>query len=346
MGPPWTVYVGTYGPAERETLVRLEVDAGGAMRAVEGLSGIESPAFLALHPGGTTLYVASERSGKDGELLALRRSASGRLTPLDSRPAHGRSTCHVAVDGGGRRLLAANYGGPGIVMYPLEGDGAIGLPAVVARHAGSGPHPRQRGPHPHSVNVDPSDRFVYAPDLGTDSVHVHRLDVGTLAEDAPAATAPGSGPRHLAFHPRLPRLYVVGELDSTVTVLPWDPSSGAVGAPLQRLSTLPAGWEGGSTAAHVQVHPSGAFLYASNRGHDSIAVFRIGADGLLEPAGHSATGGRTPRHFALSPDGTLLLAGNQDGDAVVSLRVAAGGGLEATGQRLELPRPACILFAP
>jgi 6-phosphogluconolactonase len=346
---PWTVYVGTYGPAERETLFRLEVDARGGLRVLEGLAGIESPAFLALHPGGSPLYVASERGGADGELWALDRAASGRLTPRGRRPGHGRSTCHVAVDGGGRMLLAANYGGPGIVGYPLEGDGGIGLPAVVLRHAGSGPHPRQRGPHPHSVNVAPSGRFVYVPDLGTDRVHGHRLDAaaGTLTPDDPgAATAPGSGPRHLAFHPHLPCLYVAGELDSTVTVLPWDRGGGALGAPVQRVSTLPAGWEGRSTAAHVQVHPSGTFLYASNRGHDSIAVFRIERDGRLAPAGHAATGGPTPRHFALSPDGTILLAGNQDGGAVVSFRVAAGGGLEPTGQRLELPKPVCILFAP
>jgi 6-phosphogluconolactonase len=347
----WTAYVGTYEREDRPGIFRLHCDpATGRLTVLGAVAGVRRPSFLALHPTGRYLYAASEAVEGDGEVCAFAVDGrSGDLRPLNRRSAHGSSTCHLDVDATGRWLVAANYGSPTVVLFPLQADGALGEVAAIRRHAGSSVHPRQREPHPHSANIDPGNRFVYCPDLGLDRVLIYRLDAerGDLvpAEPPSVATAPGSGPRHFAFHPSRPYAYVVNEIDSTVVAYAWDRASGAL-RELQVVPALPADFQGESTCADIHVHPAGRFLYASNRGHDSIAIFRIAPDtGTLTAAGHAPTQGRTPRNFALDPSGTFLFAENQESDCIVVFRVdAESGALQPTGERLELPTPVCMKF--
>lgn len=348
----YSAYVGTYQPAGKAALFHLRFDvATGKLTIQSAVSSVTHPSFLALHPTGHVLYAASEApGGAAGEICAFAIDpSSGDLTPLHRRPAHGRSTCHVSVDATGRYLVAANYSSPTIVMYPLQQDGTLGESPILHTHQGSSVHARQTEPHPHSVNIDPTNRFVYCPDLGMDKVMVYRLDAaaGTLTPSDPpfAAAAPGAGPRHLAFHPTLPLAYAVNEIDSTVAAYGWDRSSGALDA-LQVVSTLPAGFQGGSSCADIHLHPSGRFLYASNRGHDSIAIYHVDeTTGRLTPAGHAPTQGRTPRNFALDPTGTFLFAENQDSDTIVTFRIdPATGALHATGEVTHVPTPVCMKF--
>ncbi len=350
----YSVYVGTYQPEGRDGLFHLRFDAvTGRLSQQSAVSSVTHASFLALHPTGGHLYAASEApGGADGEICAFASDPlTGDLSPLNRRTAHGHSTCHVAVDSTGRCVLAANYGSPTVVMYPLQPDGSLGEVPVVVRHQGTSAHPRQTEPHPHSANIDPSNRFVYCPDLGIDKVMVYRLDTaaGTLTPSDPpfARTAPGAGPRHFAFHPTLPFAYVVNEIDSTVLAYRWDRSSGTLEA-LRAVTTLPAGFEGRSHCADIHVHPSGRFLYASNRGHDSIAVYRIDqTSGLPEPVGHEATQGKTPRNFALDPTGAFLLTANQGSDSIVVFRIdPATGQLQPTGEGARLPTPVCLKFRP
>ena len=351
----YSAYVGTYQPAGKDGLFHLRFDARtGQLSIQSAVSNVTNPSFVALHPSGRFLYAASEApGGTEGEICAFAIDPStGDLSPLNRRPAHGRSTCHVTVDATGRCLLAANYSSPTAVMYPLQPDGSLGEAPTILHHQGRSVHPRQTEPHPHSVNIDPTNRFVYCPDLGMDRVMIYRLDAaaGTVTPNDPpfAAAAPGAGPRHLDFHPSLPFVYVVNEINSTVAAYAWDRDSGAL-RDLQTVSTLPAGFEGaGNSCADIHVHPSGKFLYASNRGHDSIAVFRIeAASGRLSPAGHASTQGKTPRNFALDPTGTFLFAENQNSDTIVTFRIdTESGALQPTGEVTQIPTPVCLKFAP
>lgn len=349
-----SVYVGTYQPAGKDSLFHLGFDpATGELSVRSADASVTRPSFVALNPSGRYLYAVSEApGGVDGEVCAFAIDAvSGDLTPLNRRPANGRSTCHLAVDASGRRVIVSNYGSPTVVMYPIAPDGSLDDGPAAVRHEGSSVHPRQAEPHPHSANIAPNNRFVYVPDLGLDKVMIYRLDAlaGTLTAAAPPhlRLAPGAGPRHLAFHPSLPYAYVVSEIDSTVTACAWSALTGAL-TELQTVPTLPPDALGPSFAADVHVHPAGTFLYASNRGHNSLAVFRIdAASGRLTAAGHAPSHGQTPRHFALDPAGAFLFAENQDSDTIVTLRIdPATGGLEPTGHVLRLPTPVCMQFAP
>ncbi len=348
-----SVYVGTYQPAGKDGLFHLRFDpATGKLTVQSALSSVTHPSFLALHPSGRYLYAVSEVPGSaDGEVCALSIDrASGDLTLLNRRPAHGRSTCHLTVDATGRYVIAANYWSPTIVMYPITPGGALGDTPAIARHEGSSVHPRQAEPHPHSANIDPGNRFVYCPDLGIDKVMIYRLDAaaGTLTPNDPShlPLAAGAGPRHFAFHPAVPCAYVLNEINATVTACTWSRSTGAL-EELQTVSTLPPGFAGSNACADIHIHPGGAFLYASNRGHDSLAIFRVdAASGRLTPAGHASTQGKTPRNFALDPIGTFLYAENQDSDTIVTFRIDTGtGALEPTGEVLQLPTPVCMTFA-
>ena len=349
-----TAYVGTYQPAGKDGLFHLRFDPATSKLTIMGAhSSVTHPSFLALHPSGGYLYAASEAPGdRDGEVCAFALDrATGALTLINRRPAYGRSTCHVSVDASGQYVIAANYGGPTIVMYPIAPDGTLGESPAVVRHEGSGPHPRQAEAHPHSANIDPGNRFVYCPDLGLDKVMIYRLDAAqgalTLNDPPHLAVAAGAGPRHLAFHPTLPYAYVVNELDSTVTACTRERATGAL-RELHTVGTLPVDFAGTNTCADIHVHPAGAFVYASNRGHDSLAIFRVEtSSGRLTPVGHSATQGRTPRNFALDLTGQFLFAANQDSDTIVTFHVdTQTGRLEPTGEVLQLPTPVCMTLAP
>jgi 6-phosphogluconolactonase len=253
------------------------------------------------------------------------------------------------VDPLGEYVAAANYRSGDVALLPVAADGRVEPACELVRHSGDGPvKDRQAGPHAHSANFDASGRFLIAADLGIDRLMVYALDRerGKLYSHVPGGVVvePGSGPRHFTFHPTQTWAYLINELGNTVVAYRWDAENGCL-TPLQTVSTLPATFTGESTCAEIRVHPSGRFVYGSNRGHDSLAIFRLDpATGLLEPAGHVSTGGEHPRHFTISPDGNWLLAANMHSDNIVVFRIGDDGGLQAEGEPVSIPSPTCLLF--
>ena len=346
------VYVGSYAQGQDQGIYLLEFDASTGRLALVGRAcETESPSFLALHPSLPVVYSVGETTRPEGTVSAWRiDEATGCLSLINAQSSRGLAPCHISVAPSTRHVAVANYVSGSVVLLPIREDGGLDGACAVVQHEGSGPNAsRQEGPHAHSVFFDPSGSVLIAADLGIDKVLLYRYDAqaATISphEQPYVAVAPGAGPRHLAHHPSGRFVYVVNELDSTVTMFQRDPDSGTL---VQRsvVSTLPAGFEGESTTAEVRVHPSGRFLYASNRGHDSIAVFAIGLhEGLPTPVGHRSTGGRTPRNFSLDPTGRYLLAANQDSDSVNVFQIDRERGMpEPTGGEAAAPRPVCLVF--
>ncbi|MCL5744972.1 MAG: lactonase family protein [Acidobacteria bacterium] len=314
-----------------------------------------NPSFVAIHPNRKYLYAVSEianyNGAKSGAVGAFQIDAkTGRLAPLNKMPSRGAGPCFVAVDRTGKDVLVTNYGSGSVAVLPIQPNGSVGEATAFIQHTGSSVNPkRQSGPHAHSVNMSPDNRFAIAADLGLDKLMVYRFNPakGSLeANDPPFATVPpGSGPRHFAFHPNGKFAYAINELASTVTAFSWDAAHGAL-KQLQNISTLPKDFTGASTCAEVQVHPNGRFLYGSNRGHDSIAVFEINPKtGALTWIENVSTQGKTPRNFGIDPTGAFLLAANQDTDNITVFRIDPGNGrLKPTGQTLGVGRPVCVKF--
>jgi 6-phosphogluconolactonase len=349
------VYVGAYtepqyeGKAEGISL--FDFDPGtGTLRPIGVAAGVANPSFLALDDTGRFLYAVNEL--EDGGVSAFARDpASGALTALNRQPSHGADPCYVSLDGDGRFALVANYTSGTVAVLPVAADGQLGPATDVVRYEGSGPRPQQDGPHAHMIAPDPNGRFVLVTDLGTDQLYVYSLDfaAGKLVPNTSgtptAKEQPGAGPRHFAFAPDGRTLYVINELGSTLSVYRFDGERGVLEA-LQTVSTLPAPFRGDNACAHVVVSPDGRFVYGSNRGHDSIAIWAVGDGGTVTPVGHQWTGGETPRGFALDPTGEWLLVANQDSDSIVTFRRdRASGKLQATGAVTETPSPVAILFA-
>lgn len=322
----------------------------GGLRPEGVAREVDSPAFLCLSPDGRFLYAASEVPGRDEGVIGSYAvsPADGALTLLGFQFMGGAWASYVTMDGAGRAVLTADYGLGRVAMLPVRPDGSLG--PVSSRHQleGSGPIVgRQEGPHTHCIVVSPNGRFAFAADLGADRVFGYRLDPegrGLVPHEALELRA-GSGPRHLAFAPDGRHAYLVGELDSTITTLACDPEAGRLSVVAVH-PLLPDDFGGESLAADIHLHPSGRFLYASNRGHDSIAVFTVRPDGGLEPLGHRATEGATPRNFAISPDGRFLLVGHQDSDTIVTMPIDPDSGLLGpTAEVTETPTPVCLVFA-
>jgi 6-phosphogluconolactonase len=353
------VYIGTYTQTGGKGIYLAHLDlATGKLKLAPGFAAeLANPSFLVRHPSRPLLYAVGEiddfRGGKSGAVSALSiEPKTGRLCLLNQKPSGGAGPCHLAVDRGGKFLLVANYFGGSVACLPIAGDGRLGDAVAFDQHKGSSVnHQRQEGPHAHCVTFDAANRFAFAADLGTDRVVGYRFDAdsGKLAAENPlsVATAPGAGPRHLAFHPGGRFAYLISELDSTITAFRYDAQRGLL-APLETVSTLPEGFHGASTAAEVQVHPSGRFVYGSNRGHDSIVAFAVDPDsGKLRFVAHESTQGKTPRHFAIDPTGQYLLAANQDSNSVVVFRIdQAAGKLRPTGSSIRVPAPVCVLPYP
>lgn len=352
------VYFGTYTGEKSQGIYRARLDLGnGTVSEPELAATVASPSYLALDPSRRRLYAANEM-GKFGDkptgavsAFAI-DAASGALTLLNQQSSGGSGPAHVSVDRAGRTLLVANYGGGSVASLPIGADGRLGPAASVIVHQGSSVHPkRQTKPYAHSINVDTANTFAYAADLGVDRIFIYRLDPKssalTPATPPSAALAPGSGPRHMAFHPGGRYAYVINELALTVTVFSRDAASGAL-TEVQTISTLPPGQPSAATfsTAEVVVHPSGKFLYGSNRGHDSLVVFAIDqAKGTLTLVQHVPTQGSTPRGFGIDPTGRYLLAGNQRSDSVVVFRVdPTSGRLTPTGQTLNVGSPVSVVF--
>jgi 6-phosphogluconolactonase len=348
------VYLGTYSSGGSRGIYQSRLDvATGRLEPAELAAEAVNPSFVVAHPKGRFLYAISEIGGfggkKSGALSAFAIDpASGKLTLLNQQATEGDGPCHLAVDPSGRCALVANYGGGSVACLPIGADGRLGPATSFHQHRGASvSKQRQEGPHAHCVTVDPAQRFVLAADLGIDRVMIYRFDPanGTLAPNDPPsfAASPGAGPRHVAFHPGGRIAYVINELNSTVTVAGYDPERGTLAA-RQTVSTLPAGFHGANTTAEIQVHPSGRFVYGSNRGHDSIAIFAVEPEtGRLRPLGHEPTQGRNPRNFVLDPSGRFLLAANQDGANVVVFHIdPETGRLHPTGSSIRVAMPVCI----
>ncbi len=361
----WLMYVGTY--TRRESQVArssrgIEVfrfsAADGSITHLTTVGDIANPSYLAIHPNGEFLYAVNELGEQldgspSGAVSAFRiERPSGNLTPINQQPTKGAGPCHLAVDATGQAVIASNYAGGSVSVLPLMQDGSLGVVSDFIRHEGSSVNPqRQQEPHPHSVNIEPTNRFVFVPDLGMDKIMIYELDAA-LGKLTPhhlqpwARTKSGAGPRHVAFHPNGKLLFVVNELDSTVTSFLMDSEKGTLHV-VDSWSTLPADYSGKSSwCADIHIHPNGQYLFASNRGHDSIAVFSIDEGrGLLKPLGQTPTGGEYPRGFALDPTGEYLVAANQNSDDIFVFEVdARHGKLTPTGPKVEAPVPVCVKF--
>lgn len=306
-----------------------------------------NPSYLTMSADGTRLYAVDER--ESGGVVAFRRNPdTGTLDQMNRQPTGGAHPCYLSLDHSGRYLLVVNYSGGNVSVFPLAADGSIEPASQVLGHEGKSVNPdRQAGPHPHMVLPAPHGEFVYVSDLGLDQVIRYRFDShgGALTEPLATDFPPGIGPRHFAFGPGGETMVVIGELDSTLVSC----AIGEDGAltPVASVSTLPSGFTGNSTCAHVQFSPDGRFVYGSNRGHDSIAVAAFDLlTRQLEIVEIVPTGGREPRNFAIDPSGNWLLAANQHSDTItVFRRDADSGRLTPTALEIDSPTPVALLFA-
>lgn len=363
------VFVGTYsepilfgtgqtlqGKGEGIHIFRL--DAGSGALVPTGVArGIRNPSYIVSHPSRRFLYCVNELKeygGKPGGAVTAVRVDldNAALTSLNTKASHGGDPCHLVVDATGRHLLVANFSGGNVSVLPIRTDGMLGDASQVIHHTGSGIDPvRQASPHPHAVVLDAANRFAFVPDLGLDRVMIYAFDAVTgKLRPNPAqpwiTIAPGAGPRQLVMHPSGRFAYVISELNSTLSAYRYDAVLGTF-AELQTLSTLPANFIGPSTCAELKISSSGQFLYGSNRGYHSIAVFEVDSlSGLMSVRGHVSTRGRAPRHFALSEDGARLIAANQDSDDLFVFDVDLVTGIPVwTGQQAHVGTPVCVHFA-
>ncbi len=352
----YTVYIGTYTRQQSKGIYAFHFDpATGKTTSIGLVAETANPSFLAIHPNRRFLYAVNEVASFGGQKTGSVTSYSvdpqtHRLTVLNAVSSRGESPCHLTLDKSGRWLFVANYGSGSVAVLPVRPDGSLDEASGFVQHSGNSVNPaRQRGPHAHEIVLSPDNRFALVADLGLDEVLVYRIDPdkGDLLPNAGeyVKIEPGSGPRHLAFHPGGRFVYVVNELLSTVAVLTYDPEKGSLKR-LQTVSSLPKDFIGNSTCAEISVHPGGRFLYASNRGHDSIAVFAIDpCDGTLTQVEHVATLGKTPRSFAIDPTGAFLFVANQDSNTVVPFRLdPQTGHLVPNGDPLAVPLPVCVVF--
>lgn len=350
-------YIGTYTRGDSQGIYLLDLDLKTGKLTSQGLAAESvNPSFLALHPSGKYLFAVNEVGQLDGEksggVSAFRIEAkSGKLKLLNQQLSLGGAPCYLVVDNAGKNVLVANYTGGSVACLPINENGELGKATSFIQHEGSSVDPRrQKGPHAHSINLDAANRYAFAADLGLDKVLIYRFDSagGKLTTNDPAfaKVKGGAGPRHFDFHPSGRFAYVINEMHLTVTAFSYDAQSGKL-TELQTISTIPGGVQNGFSTAEVQVHPSGKFLYGSNRGHDSIAVFSIDQKtGKLTSVEHEPTGGRTPRNFGIDPTGQFLLAANQSTNDVVVFRIDQQTGvLSPTGNKVAVPSPVCVKFA-
>jgi 6-phosphogluconolactonase len=357
-GSIFFVYFGSYTAGSGQGIYVSRLDTStGKLTAPELAVETPNPSFLAIHPGRKFLYAVSEidqfNGKKSGAVSAFAIDpVTGKLTLLNKVASRGAGPCHLIVDKTGKNVLVANYGGGSVAVLPILADGKLGEATASVQHTGSSVNPeRQRKPYAHSINVSPDNKFALAADLGLDKVLIYRFDAakGTLTPNDPAfgMVAPGSGPRHFSFHPNGRFAYIINEMKCTVTAFAYDAGRGAL-KEIQTVTTYPPEFKGENDTAEVQVHPSGKFLYGSNRGHDSIAVFAIDpANGTLKLVENTSTQGKTPRNFGIDPTGAYLIAANERSDNAVVFRIDPNTGrLKPTGQVLKMHAPVCVKFMP
>lgn len=353
----YLMYVGTYteeGSASKGIYAYRFDSRTGEITALGLAAQSVNPSFLAIHPNHHFVYAVNEvgnyKGDKSGAVSAFAIDAkTGKLTLLNQIASRGAGPCYISIDKSGKHVLVANYDSGSIAVFPVLTDGRLGEASAFVQHTGHGTNPeRQEAPHAHSIDVSPDDHFAIVDDLGLDQTLVYPFDSskGTLNANAAnvAKAAPGSGPRHFALSPSGKFGYVINEMASTVSAFSYD-SAGSL-TQLQTISALPKDFTGHSEAAEILIHPSGKFLYASNRGYDSIAVFAIDqSKGTLTPIEFTSTKGTSPRNFEIAPGGKLLLVGNEKSDNIMTFRIdPQTGRLTPTGNALNISQPVCIRF--
>ena len=351
----YRVFVGTYtgGDSISKGVYSCEFDAETGKLSDPVLAAeLINPSFLAIHPSGKYLYAVNEVSegpGRgNGAVTALTINADGTLTKINHQASEGGAPCHCNVDATGTNLLIANYGGGNVAVYPISEDGSLKPVSCNIQHEGSSvDKSRQEAPHAHSINVSSDNKFAYAADLGLDKIMIYKLDAEahTLspANQPTALVTPGGGPRHFSIHPSGKFAYTNNEMTMVVTGFSRNSEDGSLKA-IQEISTIPAGFDGRKSTAECLVHPSGKFLYVSNRGHETITAYTIDQEtGLLTYVENEPTGGKEPRNFFIDPSGKWLLAENQNSDTVYVFSIDhQTGALKPTGDFVTVGRPVCI----
>jgi 6-phosphogluconolactonase len=346
-------YVGCYTTEQRHGhgdgihVYRMDPETG-AWTHLQRVGNLVNPSFLIVSRDQRFLY--SVHGDEHYATSFAVNKDTGSLTRLNQAETGGSNGAHVAIDRSGRFLLVANYATASVGVLPLRPDGSLADNIQVVSLKGEhGPHrTEQASSHPHHIVFDPSGRFVAVPDKGLDRIFVFRFDAesGKLTENGSVMTRPGAGPRHIAFHPKLPVAWVINELNSTVTTYHWDAEQGAL-RPMQTLPSIPADFTGANTGAEIVVSSDGRFVYCSNRGHDSVAIYGVNAPaGSLTSIGWAPTQGKGPRYIGLDPSQRFLYATNERGDTVVGFHVdPVTGRLTPTGQVIQNASPVTIAFA-
>ena len=340
------VYVGTYTRGGSKGIYSCRFSpTTGKLTAVDVAAEVQNPSFLYVTPNGKHLYSVGEASTGMVTAYEVDR-AGGKLKQLNDLQSGGNGPCHLAANKAGKNLLVVHYGSGSVAAFSLKNDGSLGERTALVQHSGSSADPRrQTGPHAHSVNFSKTEKYAVVADLGLDQYIVYAVDAGkgTLTQHSVAKPAPASGPRHFSFHPNYKFAFGLNEMSKTVSAFKWDESAGKL-TDIQTISTVPDGYKEGS-CAEILVHPNGKFVYASNRGHDSIAAFSIASDGKLTSLGTTPTEGKTPRNFRIDPTGGWLIAANQDSGNLVVFRIdKASGKLTSTGEQAKIPFPVCVKF--
>ncbi|SEN97868.1 lactonase family protein [Paenibacillus sp. OV219] len=347
-------FIGSYANANEPGIYACAYDKQtGALTLIGQADGLQNPTFLVPNETNRTLYTIMEGKDSEGNKCGAAAAyrfdpATGKLLKLNEAITLPATTCHITLDPSHQFAMTASYHGGMLSLSPILEDGSIGQTIDVHKHEGSSVHPAQTQARAHSVIVDNAGKYAVVSDLGLDTLFVYELDVPNqrLQLHNKTTIAPGSGPRHFVFHPSLPFGYGINELNSTITVYAYDADQGQLSV-VQTISTLPESFVGDSATADIHLSPDGKFLYGSNRGHDSLAVYRVdSADGRIEPIEYAPTLGGHPRNFGISPDGHFVLVANRDGNNIVTFsRDAESGKLQPTGSELHVSKPVCIRFS-
>lgn len=350
------VFISAFTSGEKGAIHACTFDSElGALTPVDRSTDVENPFFMTLSRDGNFLYAihALKFGGEEDEEVAAYRveGRSGKLSLLNRQSSKGTASCYLDIDATGKAVVVANYSSGNVASYAIADDGKLSEPVSYFKHTGSSVDPkRQTGPNAHSIVISPDNRYAFAADLGIDKVMIYRLDAETATltpNDPPfVKLPPGSGPRHITFHPNGKHLYVINEMGNTVSVFGYNSETGAL-TDQQIISTLPEGYEERTHTADLKITPDGKFLYGSNRGHDTIAGYRIGDDGNLTSIGFYPSLGKGPQNLAIMPDGRHLLCANMPGNSVVVFEInPETGALSAVGDSIEIPMPACIAIKP
>jgi 6-phosphogluconolactonase len=350
----YLAYVGTYSDRGGKGIYAYRFDAKTGKLVDLGLAvATPDPSFLATSSDGKLLYAVNETTTYQGQptgsvsSFAIHKD-TGKLTPLNTLSSRGPGPAHLVIDRSGKSLLVANYDGGNVAVFPILENGSLGEASAFVQHKGSSVVPdRQKGPHAHDIAMSPDNRFALVADLGLDQIIVYPFDSakGTLGTPHIVKVHPGAGPRHLAFSPNGKFVYLINEIQSSINSFSYSAANGEL-QELQTVSTLPKEFKGANDTAEIEVHPSGRFLYGSNRGQDSVVLFTIDpAKGTLTNAGFTLTRGKTPRNFAIDPTGHWLFAENHESDNFVIFKIdEKTGQLTPQGDALHVPAPVCIKF--